>query len=669
MTTEPFQPRGKRIARQLLFIVALIGGVAGLVYALDRFILRPDRPSPSSLTPPDLTSGDPVQGPRQLAAGRRLTVWWDELPDEVLFRARPAGEKSNINPSDYIGPDACKKCHSKNYGKWSTHPHRWMNAPASAATVKGDFSGAAVISYRGGRAAFESRGGSYFMRLERGGIRRVYRVSQTIGSRFFQYYVGKQIEGPEPAKHRFYREDHVLPFGYWLDQKEWVPTVHIGPERRDEDRPDPFQPPDRGSHYAEYASSCNYCHTTFPLGDLLGRRPHQMGEHTPFTLHWSVRGYMKTAHPQELAGMERLLTGEGAPGDLDAPAERDDRGGKPELVDRGGESVRNPMAGWEASRYAVTFGVSCEACHLGAREHVESGGEILPRFFPSSPHLFVESRGKPLDFGKTHDNVNWACGRCHTGGRPAFAGGMSTWNSVEYSDAMRGSCYSRLRCVDCHNPHQATGPKWAQSADQDDVSCVKCHTQFKAAEPRRAHTHHAPGSDGARCMNCHMPHINEGLQDVVRTHMIYSPTRPDMIQANHPNACNLCHTDRPIDWTLRYLKEWYGRTYDEGQIGAHYPNRTQPVGLGWLASANESVRLVGADALIRARSFGALPQLLGALDDPYLLNRQFAAKGLQEMLGLRLADFGYHFYMTRDERRQPLADLRARVLRRGGKKK
>ena len=26
-------------------------------------------------------------------------------------------------------------------------------------------------------------------------------------------------------------------------------------------------------------------------------------------------------------------------------------------------------------------------------------------------------------------------------------------------------------------------------------------------------------------MNCHMPRINEGLQDVVRTHMIYSPNR------------------------------------------------------------------------------------------------------------------------------------------------
>jgi len=154
-----------------------------------------------------------------------------------------------------------------------------------------------------------------------------------------------------------------------------------------------------------------------------------------------------------------------------------------------------------------------------------------------------------------------------------------------------------------------------------------------------------------------MPRINEGLQDVVRTHMIYSPTRVDMIEANHPNACNLCHTDRPIDWTLRHLKEWYGKTYDEGKIAAHYRDRAQPVTLGWLGSENESVRLVAADALIRSRDSRNLPHLLTALDDPYLLNRQFAARGVQEMLGMRLADFGYRFYLSPEERRRPLADL------------
>jgi predicted CXXCH cytochrome family protein len=353
-------------------------------------------------------------------------------------------------------------------------------------------------------------------------------------------------------------------------------------------------------------------------------------------MHWSVRPYLAQARPVELQTMTR------PPG--------------------AGETVHNPMADWDAARYAATFGVSCEACHLGARAHVESRGAIKPHFFPKSPHLSVEANGKEVDYGRSHDNLNWACGRCHTGTRPTFAAGMSTWNSVEYSDAMLGSCYSKLQCIDCHNPHRALGAKWSASADHDDNVCLKCHGQLRPATQRLAHTHHPAGSEGARCMNCHMPRINEGLQQAVRTHMIFSPNRADMIQANHPNACNICHTDRPIDWTLGYLKQWYGSSYDAQQIADHYPTRAQSAALGWLKSENDAVRLVAADALTRAADARALPQLLGALDDPYLVNRQFAARGLQRMLGLRLADFGYRFYSDREERRRPLAEMRVKFL-------
>jgi predicted CXXCH cytochrome family protein len=237
---------------------------------------------------------------------------------------------------------------------------------------------------------------------------------------------------------------------------------------------------------------------------------------------------------------------------------------------------------------------------------------------------------------------------------------MSTWNSVEYADAARGSCYSKMRCIDCHSPHAALGPKWTRTPDQDDAVCLKCHDQFRPADKRSAHTHHAPGSSGDRCLNCHMPRINEGLQDVVRTHMIFSPTRADMLEANHPNACNLCHTDKAIDWTLDALKGWYGKTYDSAKIARHYKDRSRPVARGWLASDNESVRLVAADAIARTRDPRVVPELLNALDDKFLLNRQFAARGLEEMLGVRPAEVGYRFFMTREERSKPLAGLRAK---------
>jgi hypothetical protein len=136
-----------------------------------------------------------------------------------------------------------------------------------------------------------------------------------------------------------------------------------------------------------------------------------------------------------------------------------------------------------------------------------------------------------------------------------------------------------------------------------------------------------------------------------------------MIEANQPNACNMCHTDKPIDWTLRYLKDWYKSSYDENKLSnpAIFPDRGTPAAVAWLKSSDPALRLVAADCLARKGDRKALPQLVGALDDPYLINRQFAGRGLEQMLGLRLADFDYHFYMTSDERSAPLAKLRARL--------
>jgi predicted CXXCH cytochrome family protein len=632
MNQEAQQPWESRVGCRFLLMAGIVAGTVtlALVIIYGKSLLAWDLPPNGALPRPD-RDGQPAQRPVLLTRGQHLTVWWDALPETIRSRSKPAGGASNIHPADYTGPAVCGQCHSKNYESWSTHPHRWMNAPASAATVRGDFSGTATMSYRGGKATFERQNDTYHMRLERDSVRRDYRITQTIGSRFFQYYVGRQTGGPEAPAHHFYQKDQVLPFGWWLNQKEWVPVVHIGPERADEDRPDPFVPPESGMYYAEYAVSCNFCHSTFPLADLLGRRPQQMGEHAPLPLHWSVRPYLAKARPRELAQMSH--------------------------PPRAGETMQNPMADWDAEHYAATFGVSCEACHLGARAHVESKGEVPPSFFPQSPFLVVENDGKQLDIGRSHANVNWACGRCHVGTRPTFAAGMSTWNSVEYTDAMLGSCYSKLRCVDCHNPHRAIGSAWRASPGQDDAICLKCHEQFRTVTQRQAHTHHPEGSDGARCMNCHMPRINEGIEAVVRTHMIYAPNRADMIEANHPNACNLCHTDRPIDWTIGYLKQWYGTTYDDRQIATHYKDRTGAAALGWLKSDNAAVRLVAADALTRAHDARAMPQLLRALDDTHLVNRQFASMGVEKMLGVHLADFGYRFYQNGDERRKSLSKI------------
>jgi predicted CXXCH cytochrome family protein len=566
-----------------------------------------------------------------------LAVWWDGSPPGTTT-VRLVHPDSNIHPADYAGPESCRDCHKKNYQGWSQHPHRWMNALARPQTVKGDFSPEARISYLGGQATFREHEDGYRMLLARGATRRLYAVSQTIGSRFFQYYVGKLLEGPEPDGHRAYVIDQVLPFGYWLDRQEWVPVVHVGlGETPDGEREDPFAPHALDVSFSPYYE-CNSCHTTFALGDELARNFWALGRHAPVPLHWSLPDYLG-----------------GVRDDLLIPGKR-----PAEYTDQEVQQLLVGMQMFAAPEHAVKLGVTCESCHLGCQQHA-AGKLAKPSFFPHSPHLRAEAAAA-IDPGPTHENVNWACGRCHAGQRPYFAAGMATWNSTEYTDAMKGSCYSQLRCVDCHNPHQATGPQWTRTAAEDDASCVRCHQQFATDEALAAHTHHSAGSTGSRCMNCHMPRLNEGLQNVVRTHMIFSPTNRQMIEANQPNACNLCHVDQSIDWTLTHLRQWYGATYDDDQLVASYPRRDEPAVIGWLKHRQEAVRLVATDAVARSGDRRLLPALIDLLDDPYLLNRQFARIGLESMLEVRLLDYGYRFYMTPQERREPITRLRARLL-------
>lgn len=610
--------------------IILATGVVGLIVVLD----GEERPN--------------GYRPRMRQVGA-VANWWDPVPADLKAVAVETDARSNIARADYIGSGACSACHVKQFQAWSEHPHRWMNARAEALTVKGDFTGDASVSYMGGTASFFLDDSAFRMKLERGDVARTYAITQTIGSRFYQYYVGHLLEGPESAGHSSYSVDHVLPFGYWLDRKEWVPTVHVhwakldGQNVDEEDLPfdkrhDPFALPHDLFSFTPY-TLCNQCHTTMPLGDLLVRNPDVLGRHAPLELHLAASSYLVETHPElELSASE--------------------------VSDNQIQDVMKKAMAWDARDHAVNLGISCEACHLGARDHAE-GNLKRPRFFPQSPHLYALTADGATqhETGRSHDNLNWACGRCHTGGRRLLAGGMATWNSTEYTDAMRGSCYTKLKCIDCHSPHEAIGKKWQLNPIEDDALCLKCHQELDPTEARQAHTHHAPDSAGSHCMDCHMPRLNEGLQDVVRTHMIFSPTENKMLEANQPNACNLCHVEKPIGWTLKQLSKWYGKQYSEAAIEANYPQQSEPTALGWLASKDYSVRLLAVDALSRSanRPSWAVSKMIDALDDPYLVNRQFARIGLEGRLNIRLSDYGYRYYMTRLERAEPIEKIRQKL--------
>lgn len=563
---------------------------------------------------------------------QRFGFWWGSVPEDVRAYTRDTGTYSNIEPDDYVGAQQCGTCHAEQYKTWTQHPHRFMNAAATPERVLGDFSGQSRFPYLGGEGRFWRDGDRFWMSAERGPVKRTFRVRRTIGSRYFQYYIGVQSEGPEPADDERYRAEHVLPFGFWLTKRQWVPTVHIRDDRAD-DTDNPRYNPYEGFDFADYDRRCSQCHTTLPIGEWLLRSPYEAGKYTPYPFTMELSGYLKRR------------------GTL---PESDDPSTTPTSVV---DNLLKDLVENRRPARILHFGIECEACHNGGRQHAADSEHTPPYFFPASP-LIQARLPEENPHGRTHANLNWVCARCHNGGRPQFPGGLSTWNSVEYTDAVRGSCYSKLQCVDCHEPHRPTGLTWSHPADEDDARCLRCHEKYREPAARKKHTRHAAGGEGDRCMNCHMPKLHEGLDQLVRTHTIFSPTKAAPIEQNGPNACNLCHLDRPVDWTLSYLREWYGKAYDEALIARHYPDRKQPVGLGWLKHSFAATRLVAAATYGAQQRRDALPAVLGILDDEYLLNRQFGQLAVERLAGVPLDRWGYRFTLSPQERASVLLRVR-----------
>ena len=204
------------------------------------------------------------------------------------------------------------------------------------------------------------------------------------------------------------------------------------------------------------------CHTTIPFGDWQLRSLYVTGASTPYPFTFNMSEYLQKQTRTPLAE-------------------------KPESVPtQEVEALVKKLYENEIPARIAHLGIECEACHNGSKQHAqaESPGQTLPYFFPASPTIKAKLP-KENPYGRTHDNVNWVCARCHHGGRPQFPGGINTWNSTEFTDAQHGGCYSQLRCIDCHDPHKRTGLAWSHTPDWEDGKCLKCHQDYRDASVRR----------------------------------------------------------------------------------------------------------------------------------------------------------------------------------------
>jgi predicted CXXCH cytochrome family protein len=529
------------------------------------------------------------------------------LPDSAVDLDQAS---SNVLPEDYVGPAACQPCHSRKYELWSRHPHSRMNQLPGKTSVLGDFNDA-VLRLPQATVTFQYRDGVYGMQIERDGMPlRRYDVTRTVGSRFMQFYIGVQCEGPEPAGHPVYRE-HMLPFAWWVSLARWLPKHYFDADGAEELlRGVPVvEGVDRVADVRPYTEVCMNCHNTFAYAYRI---------FDPMFVGFPGATVAAAVGPLS----ERLS--ESVP------------------VRPSAEALHALNSRLDPDRQLVTFGISCESCHFGCREHAQSGGAV--HALPTSPLVRVSSHDPdhPLtDSRKDTAVVNGICAQCHSGNVRFFPNCAAQGNSREALDFARGACASQLRCVSCHEPHTAGSPPGSPDRPEQLALCTTCHESYRDQKAAMAHGRH-PASAGVTCLDCHMPRYTLGLEEVVRTHRISLPVEQSMVSAASANACNLCHLDRSLRWTADELEKGWGQHVELPTTGHVATAVDQPMGRVWLTDKDAAMRLVAGQAYARS-PLGTtnLDELLNALNDSEPINRVFALKAIERIRGEKLPPESY----------------------------
>jgi hypothetical protein len=180
-------------------------------------------------------------------------------------------------------------------------------------------------------------------------------------------------------------------------------------------------------------------------------------------------------------------------------------------------------------------------------------------------------------------------------------------------------------------------------AHDDPAACTQCHNQERFNSKLTEHTHHPPASAGSNCLNCHMPHTTYALFKGIRSHQIQSPQVRSSVRHGVPNACNLCHLDRTLDWTQQHLADWYEQPLES----LTDEQRENPASVLWLLKGHAAQRVIAAwhygwpPAREASGTNWLAPFVAQLLADDYGPVRHVAARSLKSLPGF--ADFPTRF--------------------------
>ncbi|MES1207876.1 MAG: cytochrome c3 family protein, partial [Pseudomonadota bacterium] len=490
---------------------------------------------------------------------------------------------SNVLRKDYAGSAACAPCHADVVAAWRSSPmHRMTRLPEST-EIRAPFDGR-EFAFKDDVARFERVAGARFMRLRLGdGGEHIYRVTKVIGGRYREDFAGVEVARADPAAAVVgdARAELILPASYVFETASFRLkgySVMVG-ER----------PGLRAG--GVWNQTCIFCHNTVPHFDGLwgalhgAGAPGYQGEVVDRALPAARRLVYRV---QDRVGLTRALDEEVAvlragDGAVTAPLTTGTDGDPRAALRRAMLESRARFG----PQHFVELGIGCEACHGGAREHVDDP-RVHPTFEPRAPFLAAVP-ATPAGANAVPSAAEWqnrACARCHQvlfsryartweGGarRVSAEAGGSHITSGEGRDFLLGACARAMTCTACHDPHGEDRPERLArlATPAGNGVCTGCHQGLGEAKALRAHAHHDPTGAGGSCVACHMPRKNMGLgYALTRYHRIGSPTDVERVERDRPLECALCHADKTVGAVLSDMARLWGRRYDPDAIRRLY---------------------------------------------------------------------------------------------------
>jgi predicted CXXCH cytochrome family protein len=195
-----------------------------------------------------------------------VTLAW---PGRTSTQLGDLRDTEAVAPPDFVGAQVCASCHQQVHDAWKSGRHSKMLQPASAASIKADFS-RSTLTLNGRRYRLRLANGEYFITESfLTGQEQEHRVEFTLGSRRIQHYLATIENG----------RIIVLPPSWDVVRRQWFDNIDIvRPDENDQNLVQQWNKNCVGCHvsqqennyrpathtyatrWVDFGTSCERCH-------------------------------------------------------------------------------------------------------------------------------------------------------------------------------------------------------------------------------------------------------------------------------------------------------------------------------------------------------------------------------------------------------------------------